>query len=560
MSWIIALRPGQNAALLERAAALHGPAAFSTSHDSWYLACGGLAATASGGIGAGEAWIRCGVDLRTSDRSMVLHVPPEPRAHGRPAAGVIDLRAQGDRLELRSDQSGLRTAYVGRIGDAVIACTRLDWVSQLARGLDVDFEAFGSHWLCHNQLSWRPFLKGLHRLTPGGTITVEGSSIRQLEDAWSPDPASRPTDYESVLRDALKPSLPGGHRLSLGVSGGLDSRVLACIATEFEIDFHVFGSDDSADVTVARKLADALSHPIQVIDGELPVRDSTLDLARKHSVLTCAVAPASAALSLRHFTVLHQNHRVVIDGGFGEIGRRQFMNRLLTSRRPLSSRSPLEIAGALSFQRANVFSADVADMMRTGMLQDVEHIFADRPRLDGWTDADQADLVAVRYRLPNFFGLEQARLDGHVASYMPFATPGFLQTVFGTPMRDRRAGRVFRRMIRDLSPRASRLPLVKGSMTYPFLLSPLPAFAYTAIKGRLLRGTPAATPRMMFLAAVEEFVRDTVSSASIVECGFYDVDRLRHITDAHFSQSSDHSSELDWWLSFELWRQSLVGK
>ncbi|MDH3193959.1 MAG: hypothetical protein OEM40_06545, partial [Acidimicrobiia bacterium] len=166
------------------------------------------------------------------------------------------------------------------------------------------------------------------------------------------------------------------------------------------------------------------------------------------------------------------------------------------------------------------------------------------------------DLVGVRTRLPNFFGFEQNRLDGLIQNYMPLAQPSLLAAVFRLPLSLRRNGRLVRRIVRSRNPRLTHYPLVKGGVTYPYRLPTVPAFAWTALKSRAGRGY-VDLRRLKFLNVVKPFVLDTIYSQDVLESSLYDVSRLRRRIECFFGGRTEFASEVDWWLAFEMWRQSL---
>jgi hypothetical protein len=560
MSWIVACCPAGDDELLKRVRAIHGPSRFERSIGDWYIACGGPPETTAGqSLEDGSAVAFAGISLRQHDGRFDLDLADKTRSMSGSQAGWLELRCDGSKAVVTCDTTGLRTAYVTSGGDKSIISSRLDWISRMVGANEMDYHSLGSHWRCHNQLSWRSLVRGIERMPPGGRIEAGGGSYSVSEGAWRPDPTVGAPEMEAVIRNALHPTLPENRRLTLGLSGGLDSRVLAAVLEDRDAQLHTFGTDVNLDVSVAERVGQALGRKVRVIHQTWPDPDEMLEIAKSHAASTNALAPASAAMSLRHYQLLRSEGYILVDGGFGEIGRRQFMNRLLASRKGLAARTPAEIALAMRSVRADVFAPDVEAKMKEGVLEDVEGAFTNRPQIEGWSDADQADLVAVRYRLPNFFGMEQARLDGEIPSYMPFATPAFLDTVFATPVLQRAAGRLFKKIVRDLRPEAARLPLVKGTTTYPFSLSPLLAYAFTRAKTKLgLARTDEL--RASFLQSMEPFVRDMTASARIREAGVYDLAQLDSIVSGYYAGDSSYCATLDWWLAFELWRQSLEGK
>ena len=82
---------------------------------------------------------------------------------------------------LFTDQLGIKALYYGHWQGGIVFSTRYDWLSILLGGLDIDFEAFGSHWTALNQLSTKSSIKGLSRMSASGILTISGKkgAIRQ---------------------------------------------------------------------------------------------------------------------------------------------------------------------------------------------------------------------------------------------------------------------------------------------------------------------------------------------------------------------------------------------
>ena len=570
MSWIVgcySLDPSSD--LFARTAALHPSAVFAVRHGHAYLAVGGDVETALGGkTEAGDPWVVAGLGVFTDHgRRRVMSVNDWSTwfaSHEAeiPSIGHVALaRIKAGAVHLMTDATGLRTLYVTECERGIVFSTRLYWVTRLSGAADLDVHAFGSHWTAHQQLSTRAFIKNVTRLGQGARCAISQQGVTITENPWLPSALNGKGDPRTLLSASLETDLPSGRQLSFGLSGGMDSRtLLALLQDRSDACLHVFGPPVHPDVRVATKLAEISGHPIQNISEDFPPAHEAWQIARRHATEANAIAPASAALSMRYFDKLNAQNLFVMDGGFGEIGRRQFMNRLLrTSRKPLADRSPHDLLAAIRVDRANVFTDEVQQGLHQGALRDIEETFYARPDIDSWTDEDQIDLVAVRTRLPNFFGFEQARMDGLIPNLMPFADASFLSQVFATSLRERRRGRMFRRWIRRANPDLARVALVKGLTTYPFRLGPVAAFAWTTLKGRVGRAH-ADQRRGDFLQLCQDEIRDLVGSGAVRHAGCYDVHRLSAIVERYYRGEHHLGITIDWWLAFEFWRQGVTGE
>lgn len=475
----------------------------------------------------------------------------------------VAVRWQGDKVEAFTDAFGLRTLHFWLAEDRLFFSTRLDWLARLQDTVAIDFAAFGSHWLAFNQLDTRSLLQGIRRLGPGGRLSVTAGRERHLaEQDWSPPacPDAPEAAIHDRLRACLQPDLPDGARLSLGLSGGLDSRLLLALLADSDhadVQVHTFGAPDHPDVRIAKQLAVAAGLPHVHLHDPVPDADACWALLQAHVAQTQAVSPASAVLGLRYPRQLYDAGCWMVDGGFGEILRRQFFNRLLRrGRRALRRGEAANLVPYLRFHRADVFTDTITREMTDGLTAAMRQRWAplaDKARQDPDT---AADLLGVRVRLPNFFGFEQNRLDGLIPSYMPFAQPSLLPAGFGLPVSQRRNGRFVRQTIRRADAALSKIPLVKGGTTYPFALPTVPAHLWTKLQTRLGRSYTDAT-RTAFLSTLRPLALHLLHSAAVRQYEPYDQNKLTTLVEGYYDGAAERAAEVDWWLAFEAWRQAV---
>ncbi|MEZ4700161.1 MAG: hypothetical protein R2834_07505 [Rhodothermales bacterium] len=521
-----------------------------------YLAGGGIPETCR----HGDGWAIVGVGLNVAGTRARVHGDAE-WAIALPADGhFVAVRHDADGLALHADPLGLRALYFVRDGDTLVFSTRLDWIAALTGRRRLDAAAFGAHWLLFNQLGHGALLAGVERLGPGQTLRVDKAGTRLSPTAaWMPrDQPVNPIAFEQALQPLVFPDDPGGLSLSLGLSGGMDSRLLLALrSADAPIRLHTFGDAHDPDAAMARRLARAVDLPIATIDAPLPDAETCLALLRGHMALTQAVSPASGVLGLRHFAALREKGSWLIDGGFGEVARQQYLNRLrLRGRKVFARRDAAGVMPFLRLHRVDVFSAEARRQYEAGAMQELDAALAALPTSLNVDDA--LDLLSIRARLPNFFGYEQNRLDGEILNFMPFAQPSVLHALFATPTARRRHGRLFRELIRAHQPALTRFPLVKGLQTYPFAFPPLPAYLWTEAARRV---RPARITPMQgrFLWLMESVARDRVRDQSVREDGRYDHARLLELVDGYYERRHSRVTELDWWLALDAWWSSLDG-
>ena len=554
--------------------ALHPPPLHTIEQDTFYLAVGGLAQTCHHGVfdAGGESDFRgwavvgLGIDTNSANHQFVSSEKWQKFfAPSHPGLTALDghfvaIRWKPGLVQCYTDRLGLRTLFLLEMDNGCAFSTRLDWLAQFKRDCKIDFRAFGAHWLTFNQLSYECCVHGIGRLGPAGVAVCTPASIRTTHQPYLPD-FSKTTHHslEAILHPFLHFQNSGGE-VSLGLSGGLDSRtLLALLAADRHRVFalHVFGHAGHPDVRIARQIATREGFSLRHFDEPLPDAETCWRWLQDYAAQACVVEPASALLHTRYYPQLFAKNKIVIDGGFGEIARRQFFNRILRrGRRALESGAPAAIYPFLRVFRAAVFRHDVLQIMQAGTEQQIASRWQAMPAIDEIGRENFLDLLAIRTRLPNYYGFEQSRLDGEGATFMPFAQPSFLQFVFDTPVHARRNGRLFRRTIRQHCPSLAAYPLVKGATSYPFFLGTVPAWLWTQCKARL--GRSFADPvRAAFLGSLSELLADLVRSAEVRTYPAYNHRALAEMVDGFLVGKTEYGQQVDWWLSFEAWRRSV---
>ena len=213
----------------------------------------------------------------------------------------------------------------------------------------------------------------------------------------------------------------------------------------------------------------------------------------------------------------------------------------------------------MTLHRADIFNSDAIKMMETGTIKQMQWYLDETKTSNSIKDEDFVDLMAIRMRFPNYAGIDQARADSFIINYMPFLQPSVLRNVFHIPMHLKKKGRLFRQIIVRHCPDLTSFPLVKGGTTYPFWFSTVPAHLWTLAKKKLSK--PFIDTRIYaMLEMLKEYSLDLVHSQEIQTYPFYDIRKVKSLVERYYNGEQHLVHEIDWWLSFEFWRQSMKSK
>ncbi len=117
-------------------------------------------------------------------------------------------------------------------------------------------------------------------------------------------------------------------------------------------------------------------------------------------------------------------------------------------------------------------------------------------------------------------------------------------------------GKLFKELIRQNSIQLTKHPLVKGNIDHPFNSSSLGARIHSRVKNKL--GLSYRSKQQIeFLNSLKEFIGDVIQSSEVRNYEYYDRKKLNKIASDFSSKENDYNSEIDWFLSMELFRQGI---
>ncbi|MHB9040024.1 MAG: asparagine synthase (glutamine-hydrolyzing) [Melioribacteraceae bacterium] len=472
-----------------------------------------------------------------------------------------------ERLIFVTDKLGLRDFYYCNDPHGnVFFSTRIDWLAKLIP-TEINFEEFGSRWLLLNQISPNSVLKNITRVISGDSIMIDRKTKKiSFHKNKFKTPKHNLDNQSYNFNDRLNELILfplAGNEISLSFSGGLDSRLLFSYLLgnkERNWDAHTFGDENHPDAVIAKQICNDfdISHKqIQILP---PSPDQFIIEFKDYIGQTIVNNSASSFLQLRNYSGLEGTNQVIIDGGFGEIWRREFFNRLLFLGSKFILNGDIEkIIPHLRLYRADIFSEEVKLVMLEGSKKQLEIIFSELPSPDQIGLENWIDLFAAKTRIQNYYSHEQSRLDLIVTAYMPFLQPSMLEELFAVPLDQRKNGKLFKFLIKNNAKNLVKYPLVKGQMLQPIWMNTLQSRAWNFIRKKIVPKTDSDIHRKIFFKKMSPFILDIANSQSVRQCNFYNHKKISTLTGNLQKENYEESvvNELDWWLSFELFRQQI---
>jgi len=573
MGWILGLLGNYSDYDLQLFKSIYCKPLYSFQSNKLYIKAGGLSETCFAySKNNSEGWIACGLGMKLDNGHANLMIDEDWNAEllqndfdpFRLNGHFVVVRWKNKEVQLITDQLGLRNLFLIISNDKIVFSSRLDWITSFRDSSLINWEEIGSRWLLINQLSNECILENIFRLSQGGKAecTTDPVSVNIKNHHWYPHLAqSLPNrDIYWSLNEFTVCSLRNPKKVSLALSGGLDSRVLLALLLSTQKRnwcLHSFYDPDHPDRQISSRISAGFGLEHTFFDQPIPSRDECLSMLKEYAGQVMFTEPASGFLNLMFYSQLHEQGKIVIDGGLGEIARRRYLNNvLLHGRKALLNGRIKDIIPYLKVHRASIFNQECLKMMQNGIKKQIEILFENMPAIREFGIENWLDLFAIRTRFPNTASPEQSRSDSELVNYMPFAQPTFLRKMFETPVKERRNGKMFRKIIWDYQPLLSGYPLIKDGIIYPYKLSTVPASVWIKLKSKL--GYVYRSRKVVqFLELLSDYIQDIVHSDSVKSFYYYDYQQIVEIVDGFYKKGNKaFASELNWWLAFETWRQS----
>ncbi|NWF49602.1 MAG: hypothetical protein HXY49_03575 [Ignavibacteriaceae bacterium] len=488
------------------------------------------------------------------DKSFANRLLPELEGH------FLFIYWNDEEIIFQSDQAGLRTIYFYQTETGIFFSTKLKLLSSLLPKTELDFYTFGSRWKLFNQFSHDSIIKDVKKLPPAGIAQIKNNKLYLKQNKVSSVISTKsPADLLQVIEKHLKIIIPDELNLTLGLSGGLDSRFLFALMLKSKRDFliHTFGSETDPDVLIAKRAAGVIRKNINFIQTSESISSDFLSKLLEYASVNELIEPVSSFQKLIVFENEYFRDKVIVDGALAEFARRQFLNRLLFKGKKLLMNKDSEgVISHLTLAKPEIFRKEYVLQMQEGIKQQLSDIFASHNNFIEYQPEQFLDQLIYDYRIPNYFGPEQSRLDEIVLSFMIFAQKNIFEICKHIPLQSKVNSRIFYNYLRENYPMLAKIPLIKGGISYQFGSSTIRSFIVTKLK-KYFSNDFSSGARIIFLNGLKEYCYEILSEREIKNYPPYDSDKIIKIRDGFYEGNLKLANDLDWLLSFELFRKGL---
>ena len=509
----------------------------------------------------------CGIPI-SSDSGKLFQIDDIDKIFDSPQKSINDIGGhfcgiliEKDSLSFFTDKLGLREFHIYENERGWYFSTRLDWILKL-NNFEIDYEQFGSRWKLMNQISNKSIIKNILRLTAGSQLKISDNKTDESSEYWLPKNGKPLSveDYNDLLEKNILIGKNNSSNISLSLSGGMDSRVLLSFLIKNDYtnwDCHTFLTESKMDISIAKKIINDFNIKNQIIASDKKyIHDKMLPELREYVGATYLTDSGFTSRKLMYYDLL-PGESLIIDGGFGEIWRREFLFKLFyEGEKHLLNKNLESISNYLINPHADIFNTEYNSIMENGIYNQLDEMFNKLPSIKYIGMENWLDLFSLKTRLTNYYAPEQARIDNYVQSYMPFIQINLVENLFNVPVNFRRNGRLFKTLIKRNKRELLSYKLAKDNLSYPIWFSPLSKRLYLKAFNKF-KPSNSYQNIDMYLEKLKVFVMDSLLSREVKEYGPYDYNMIYKTVNSYYSGNIKERRFVDWFITFEIFRQML---
>lgn len=576
MSWIIGYGGQLKNEIINKINCCVKDTIYEIKEDELFIKAGGSKLTCfhSNDTNTENSFVAAGVGIKSENSSFILLDNNGWRNldtdKGIKQLGGHFVLAKWDRntISLFTDQMGMRDFYFRTIDDhSFIFSTRADWIAKIT-GDEIDYSVFGAKWMLSSQISSDCIFKNINRIIGGSTLTInrKSNSYVSQNTGWKPEKGPDTfiaDEFEHILNQLITFPFGEGRDVLLSLSGGLDSRlILSFLLNQKDKRWHIqtLGDLSHPDSIISSKIAAYFNLKHEHIDSPLPDAGTYIRELEEFVLQTTINNSALGYGQLRNMNELKGRDAIIIDGGCGEIWRREnFRHLLLTGKKALLQKDTKKILSYLRTHRGNIFNKEITESMVKGCEEEIFQAFEVLPDINSINVRNWVDVFTAKTLMMNRLSREQIRFDHNFISFMPLIQPFLLNKFLDFPDYHKENAKFYKQMLRNNCRDLDKFPLVKETLTYPFGTNTLQKRLLRVIYKKFKLDKYVNPLECNLLPLLSEFVKDRLNSNCVKQCAIYNHNKLRELSASlHNGQLTViEKNEIYWWLSFELYRQNI---
>ncbi len=463
-----------------------------------------------------------------------------------------------NKLIFFNDILEVKKLYFVEENETIIFSNKLNIISKLSSKQDFNYQELAAAWYLNFKTNSIPLIKNLNTVS-GRLIYQDGKLEKTLSHKLRPNfkSTAETNEFDNVLEKIALTYLNSNKKLSLGLTGGLDSRLLLSYLlkeTKGEWAVHTFGNNKLPDIIYSKNITDTFNIKHKIYNYEIPKVEKLVEDFTNNAAYTNVTIPISEMIQFSMHEHFSDSTILGMDGSYGELYRRQMFNRLAIAGRKeiLDKRIDSMLKFFLS-SRPNIFNNDFFNVKNLEL--SIAEMFTMLPNPKDIGVENWLDLMSMVVKLPNSTAFSQQRLDDICTTFTAFIQPNLINIGLRIPLKKRLKARLFRKIIKKNEPQLTRFPLVKNHSSYPFWMSNRTAWVLTKVKSKITKPF-ILDLNTVVLSKLKDYTLDKLNSSSFINEPIYNKELIKTAVFDYYNGNNQKAQIVEWFLTFEFWKEN----
>lgn len=466
------------------------------------------------------------------------------------------LVTDGESISCYNDSLCKRTLYFHESKEDIFFSSDQALLKRI-RKPEIDYERFGIYWhsmfpSAHRRYAptQKSYFQGVEMLGSSGKAKISfGQPLTLTHRLWSP--AAKQGNLNRMVENMCLLPVKAGKRISIGLSGGMDIRSLLAVYLKVKADVKIvnFGSDQSSDHQIARKIASSNGLPFQYMSFE--EAGNSWERAEEFLASRGVTSDPDGSCFLYYYPRVAQDTDVYINGYFGELFRFRYMVAGLKSIFETKTLDYHNLGAYLYSNPRSWFTSDALRIMHHGFWESLRDAARSMPSAKSMMNPLWMNLFLVRYCPRALCIPELAAVDEHVIDHMPYVQSSIISGHWYYGFWRQLNEGLHRSIIRQNCPALESIPLALAEISAPYY------YRSYALKLKM-RWQYRKTPRMRaqraeeFLTMHKDRVYGLLDDPSITGDAAISMPLLKDICDRFYSGDTAYQGAVTSFISFAL--------
>lgn len=460
-------------------------------------------------------------------------------------------------LELFTDVFGLRELYYNDSEKQFIFSTRIDLLTNYLQNIKINLKEFSSLWLTNFQISNKSIFDKIERLGPGGKIIYKNNQLKIINIPFERKKQNATEKmFSEIVKNYCSIKSSDNRNILLGLSGGIDARTILSLLNGANIKFNcsTLVNEDKNDLKVAKRICELLDiNHFLIYRNKLKLQSAENKILNFYKNIP-PVIPITQLLDFGYYgSDILQKH-ILIDGGFGEFYRMQYLKKLLIKGYKTFNKNKFKLMKTTLFSpKPEIFDNAVIQKLNKLLNEKITELLTILRTPKNKTEfAEIADFISYNFKLPNTYSAGQIILDQNFLSFMPFAQKDLLNIGMNISLKEKSDSRLFKNIIKHNKKELSKIVLVKNNLINPFPLNDKFVMLKLLFHNKFVKRDNYERFRVLYNSKnyIYDLVKDTNSDK------YFNHSENLIVLNEFFAGNFSQGNYVDWLTSYILWEKA----